>query len=332
MAGVSPSSAEGVQATAAAPSTGISPERSSQAKADLVLEGGGVKGIGLVGAVTTLASKGYTFPRVAGSSAGAIVGSLVAACVATGRDTQVLVDVMRGLDYTKFRDRTLLDRLGPAGEAAELLLARGIYKGEYLVTWLEEQLDQLGVRVFGDLRISEEEDPGSALAPDQRYRLVVTASDVTRGQLARLPWDCREFYDIDPDTLPVADAVRASMSIPFFFRPAQLPGIRSTFVDGGMLSNFPVEIFDRSDGKPSRWPTYGVKLSARRRPQATMHPTSTTRTTSTTTASSPGRSSWIRPGCRPPTSASTPPRSLGCSLAARRQSRSSWQPSVESEV
>jgi NTE family protein len=141
---------------------------------------------------------------------------------------------------------------------------------------LEEQLSRLGVRTFGDLRISEADDPGTALAPDQRYRLVVTASDVTRGQLARLPWDCREYYGIDPDTLPIVEAVRASMSIPFFFRPAQLAGVKSTFVDGGMLSNFPVEIFDRGDGKPSRWPTYGVKLSARRRPQATMHPTNTT--------------------------------------------------------
>jgi len=30
-----------------------------------------------------------------------------------------------------------------------------------------------------------------------------------------------------------------------------------------MLSNFPVDIFDRTDGKPPRWPTFGVKLSAR---------------------------------------------------------------------
>jgi NTE family protein len=35
-----------------------------------------------------------------------------------------------------------------------------------------------------------------------------------------------------------------------------------TWVDGGLLSNFPVEVFDRSDGQPSRWPTIGIKLSA----------------------------------------------------------------------
>ena len=41
--------------------------------ADLVLEGGGVKGVGLVGAYSALSDAGYTFHRIAGTSAGAIV-------------------------------------------------------------------------------------------------------------------------------------------------------------------------------------------------------------------------------------------------------------------
>jgi NTE family protein len=47
--------------------------------ADLVLEGGGVKGIALVGVFSVLEQRGYQLRRVAGTSAGAIVGSLVAA-------------------------------------------------------------------------------------------------------------------------------------------------------------------------------------------------------------------------------------------------------------
>ena len=39
---------------------------------DLVLEGGGVKGIGLVGAISVLTEHGYEFQRVAGTSAGAM--------------------------------------------------------------------------------------------------------------------------------------------------------------------------------------------------------------------------------------------------------------------
>ena len=43
---------------------------------DLGPEGGGVKGVGHVGAVMRLVEAGYPFPRVAGTSAGAIVETL----------------------------------------------------------------------------------------------------------------------------------------------------------------------------------------------------------------------------------------------------------------
>jgi NTE family protein len=60
----------------------------------------------------------------------------------------------------------------------------------------------------------------------------------------------------------VADAVRASLAIPYFFSPQMLrdprTGRRSTLVDGGVLSNFPVETFDRTDAAAPRWPTFGI--------------------------------------------------------------------------
>jgi NTE family protein len=61
----------------------------------------------------------------------------------------------------------------------------------------------------------------------------------------------------------VADAVRASMSIPFFFRPVTLTsaaGLTSTLMDGGLLSNFPIDSLDRPDGKTPRWPSFGVTV------------------------------------------------------------------------
>ena len=48
-------------------------------KADAVFEGGGVKGIGLVGAVAFAEEKGYRWVNLAGTSAGAIVAALLAA-------------------------------------------------------------------------------------------------------------------------------------------------------------------------------------------------------------------------------------------------------------
>ena len=81
-------------------------------KADLVLEGGGVKGLGLVGAVLHLMREGYTFPRVAGTSAG------------RGFDS-VLVSPLRhdGLDDAHDDDD---DRDGKSGsERARVRVVRG---------------------------------------------------------------------------------------------------------------------------------------------------------------------------------------------------------------
>jgi NTE family protein len=243
-----------------------------QRYADLVLEGGGVKGLGLVGSIVELAEHGYSFPRIAGSSAGAIVGCLAAAHQRAGKPIADLVPVMQSLDYHRFADPTLLDRLGPIGKGVELLIHDGVYKGDFALEWIDARLAELGVHTWADLRLPD--DPGTSLPPEARYRLVVVASDLSRGQLVRLPWDYHQ-YGLTADEQPVAPAIRASMSYPFFFRPVTLRGGPGqgdcTLVDGGMLSNFPIEIFDRTDSQPPRWPTYGVKLSARRGARQVSH-------------------------------------------------------------
>jgi NTE family protein len=227
--------------------------------ADLVLEGGGVKGIALVGAVTVLEERGYRFHRVAGTSAGAIVGALIAAGV-PARD---LRRVVQQLDYRRFQDGGWLTRLGAPGRWLTLLVHHGVHPGDHLRDWLRAALGEHGVRTFGDLRLL---DPGCDAPPPERHRLVVMASDLTHGRLRRLPWEY-ERYGLDPDEVEVVDAVRASMAIPFFFRPVKLhdrvAGERAWLVDGGMLSSFPVDVFDRRDGQRPRWPTLGIKLSAR---------------------------------------------------------------------
>lgn len=242
--------------------------------ADLVLEGGGVKGIGLVGAVNTLRDTSYPdIQRVAGTSAGAIVAAFIAA----GMSPRRMEEVMRSVDYTKFEDSGLLPHFGVPGQMVEILLHSGSYKTDYMHRWIAGELDACGIRTWRDLKYT---DPGadSTLPEQERYKLVVIVSDISRGRMLRLPWDYPHLCDLDPDDIPVADAVVASASIPFFFRaqhltcgPAQ--GNQTlTLTDGGSLSNYPIDIFDRQDGAPSRWPTLGVKLSARRAPAAAWNP------------------------------------------------------------
>jgi NTE family protein len=239
-----------------------------------VLEGGGVKGIGLVGAVLALDSAGYQVRRVAGTSAGAIVASIVAALVAKQQPLTKLHDVLATISYPDFeKNGGLRGKLGVIGKAEGLLFHMGIYDGDYLIEWLGNVLDNIGVNHFSDLPL---DDPGADanLTRDQRYSLVVHTSDITRKRVVRLPWDYRA-YGLEPDNQRIVDAVRASMAIPFFFEPIRFrapagnlggqncPAGDVVWVDGGMLDNYPLDVFDRTDGAPSRWPTIGVKLSAR---------------------------------------------------------------------
>jgi NTE family protein len=118
------------------------------------------------------------------------------------------------------------------------------------------------VETFADLRLPEDPDADPELTGDKGFRLVVTATDITRGRALRLPWDYRSAFGLDPAEQSVADAIRMSMSIPLFFKPCELvdqrTGKASTIVDGGVLSNFPLELFDRQDGQCPRWPTLGI--------------------------------------------------------------------------
>jgi NTE family protein len=89
----------------------------------------------------------------------------------------------------------------------------------------------------------------------------VIVSDLTEQRLLVLPRDAHKLGVEDPDGLEVALAVRMSMSIPLFFEPVSFKEPKTSrehvIVDGGMLSNFPVWLFDAEE--PS-WPTIGVKF------------------------------------------------------------------------
>lgn len=91
--------------------------------ADAVFEGGGVKGIGLVGAVAVAEEKGYQWANVAGTSAGAIVAGLLAA----GYSAAEMKEVMEELDYNRFKDASLLDRVPLVGPVTSLIFEKGIY-------------------------------------------------------------------------------------------------------------------------------------------------------------------------------------------------------------
>jgi len=208
-------------------------------KVDLVLEGGGCKLPSLVGAFAAIEQRGFEPACVCGTSAGAIVASMIAA----GYSSNEMHTIVNDIDFRQFRDGA------PWGtKILNLVRKKGIYSGDAYYRMIQNLMKDKGVLTFGDLKISDEE-------PKRRYALRIFAADITRGVLVTWPDDAK-LYGLDPDFLEIAWAVRTSGSIPYFFWPIKMGG--SYFVDGGLLSNFPIWQFDSS--RAPRWPTFGINL------------------------------------------------------------------------
>ncbi len=209
---------------------------------DGVFSGGGIKDFALVGAYQVLEEKGFRFDRLAGTSAGAILACFIAAGY-TGKEIEQMLEEQ---DFQTLLDprKTILPF--PIMKWFSLYWRMGLYQGKALEDWFMKKLALKGVYTFGDL-------------PEGTLRLI--ASDLTNGKLMVLPDDLAH-YGISANTFPVARALRMSCGIPFFFEPVKLNiGFgNSIVVDGGVLSNFPMWLFDESNGTKLR-PVLGLKVS-----------------------------------------------------------------------
>jgi len=209
---------------------------------DGVFSGGGLKGFALVGAYQVLEEKGYRFHRIAGTSAGAIL----ACFIASGYSAKEIEKMLDEQDFQLLLDprKTLIPL--PLMKWFQLYWRLGLYQGNALEKWFLEKLAAKDVYTFSDL------PPG---------KLKLVASDLTNGKMIVLPDDL-EGYGISADTFPIARALRMSCGIPFFFEPIRLKvGKGETIVvDGGVLSNFPMWIFNDEGGNTER-PVLGLKLS-----------------------------------------------------------------------
>lgn len=211
--------------------------------ADAVFEGGGVKGIGIVGAVCRFEENGYEWHNLAGTSAGAIIAALLS----VGYSGNEIKEIFLNTDYRCFQDKDTLQSFPLIGSALGFIMEKSIFCGDFFEKWISRLLKEKGKVRFKDV------------SQNGVSRLKIIASDISRRKMLVLPDDISE-YGYDPMELKISKAVRMSMSIPFYFKPVKLKfGAETSYiVDGGLLSNFPVWIFD-VEGVP-RWPTFGFKL------------------------------------------------------------------------
>jgi NTE family protein len=279
---------------------------------DYVMEGGGVLGVALLGYTYLLEQVGIRFLGIGGTSAGSIAALMLAAAdVPALARSDKLIDLVANMpmgdfvdgraedddDAAKFID-LVLRRAGPGRLLFSALQVldnideiMALNRGEVLHAWARKSLDGLGISTVSALQARMTTPPPGISTRDGEAvdiassRLAVIAADVSTETKAEFP-RMAGLYWPRPEQIHPAHFVRASMSIPLFFRPYAVPTLfrddahrqmwrdlagfsehdiqaglpsRCLFVDGGVLSNFPIDVFHRAHKVPSR-PTFGVKL------------------------------------------------------------------------
>jgi NTE family protein len=172
----------------------------------------------------------------------------------------------------------------------------GLNPGEVFNHWLSGLLSADGVRTTRDLRERMAQLPpslktrdGKELGPERANpHLALVAADVSTQTKVEFP-NMAPLYWGDSDSVNPAMYVRASMSIPGFFYPLRIAGVPQgdeararwqtlakygeeppkvcTFVDGGIMSNFPIDLFHVPAKVPAA-PTFGAKLGPDQRRSA----------------------------------------------------------------
>ena len=184
----------------------------SKQRRALLLKGGGVKGLALVGAILEL-EKHYEFDAFAGTSAGAIVASLMA----FNRSSGDLEGILQKTNFQRFAD-------GKHWKLWNLFRYRYLHPGEEFEKWF-----WLQIKDAYNKRTQMTQVPK---VMDADWHLVMYATQANRGLV--------QFDSDDPNSermRPVTFAVRASMSIPGVFKAPTLDG--QNVYDGGLLANFP---------------------------------------------------------------------------------------------
>ena len=206
---------------------------------NIVLEGGGIRGFAYIGAYEVLDSLHIleSVERVGGSSAGAIQVALLA----VGYTPAEMKEIAKTIPLKKFND----GGWSVIGGTRRLRKQFGWYKGDAFTDWIGELIAKktgAATTTFAELH---------AQRLSKGYKdLYVTGTDLT--------YQCLRIFSHEQyPNMSIRDAVRISMSIPLYYKPVLIDDagkVHSTqassanplhmMVDGGVLSNYPIHMFD----------------------------------------------------------------------------------------
>jgi len=190
---------------------------------NLAFKGGGVLGIAYAGAIEVLEEKKVLqqVQHVAGTSAGAITAALISLKYSSAD----ILKVVAATDFKSFED---------GWDPLRIATKYGLYKGDAFLTWMRKCITDKGLQATATF---------ADFAKAGMLDLHVFAADLNERTL-------KEFsVSTTPNTI-VAEAVRASMSIPLFFQAWTFSNAipdNHIYVDGGTIYNFPITTFDSDE-------------------------------------------------------------------------------------
>ncbi|XP_035662928.1 uncharacterized protein LOC118406738 isoform X1 [Branchiostoma floridae] len=204
---------------------------------NLVLEGGGAKGIAYIGTCKVLEDAGIMpqIKRFAGTSAGAITAALLA----IGMTSQELLDELSAQNLlevvldTRWTKSSWIPGMGTVGRLWDVLNERGACPGEKFLEWfgdiLERNLKKRGLPLGKDVTF------------DQIYHVLGKELCIVA---YNMNYNRESYFHVKTTPIMrVREAVRMSMSIPVVFQPYELENL-FTYIDGGLAANFPLYAFD----------------------------------------------------------------------------------------
>jgi len=207
---------------------------------NLALEGGGVRGLAYAGALEVLEQKNIlkNVERVAGSSAGAIAGLMIS----LGYNSMEIDSILRTLKIQEFNDGKDI-----FGKIKRIKREYGMYRGEKFENWL-------GLLIFyktGNANTTFLQLHQMHEKSNEFKDFYCTGTNISRQQLEILSWE-------KWPQMKLKTAVHISGCIPFYFKPVPIDSVGNEvslkdtlsqydlYVDGGMLCNYPVCMFDSS--------------------------------------------------------------------------------------
>ncbi len=207
---------------------------------NLVLEGGGIRGVAYCGAIEELERQGVLqhITRVGGTSAGAIQASMLALGFSGAEITELVNDVK----FESFNDGQYIF----VGGVSRTIKRYGWYRGKRFTHWIEKRVETKTSNK--DLTLGQLHD---LVLGGQGRDLFVMATNLSQQRAVVLS------YQTYPN-MRVADAVRASMSIPLYYNAVFVDSLGRVYdrpqidiktdvlVDGGVTQNYPITLFDQN--------------------------------------------------------------------------------------